>query len=498
MEVGQMRGIWARAGRDDGMTILEVMIAAAILFIVVTAVLSLVTQTMSMGMQSKEKTVFNNAVNSYIERVQAMDFDNVVIGTDPGQLASVETTTIGDYVVTITPTITAGATSDLKTLQVTATIQWGDRAPQTISTDVVIRDKSSYITQGINGPTVGWNAGLMPDEGEIVWDSTKASGGVLWIAADVTAIEGTTISRIAITADNGWALQNTLGVDAIWNFEGDERPETWSLTNFAWNTRQEGIIDAETLEEGPVIPDGLRTITIDVTDSAGGRTERTYTLVVDNNPPAPPGVPYMEVTAAGPSLAWAPSSDGNDLASGYLLDLTKRTKIVGWTDYVSVYSGEVTSNRYALEPFTRYMATVQAVGIEPNERESEPAAMTVSVITPPRASGTWTTANQPSRGTVNLAVSAPDFYVINTTAPKYDWYAAASPSGPWTTKVASTATVSNLAYNGTLYYRCTVTLTPGYEVNGTPVGLKTFNSCVVGPTGSPKNSTGTLTEIWLP
>lgn len=497
MEVGQMRGIWTRSGRDDGMTILEVMIAAAILFIVVTAVLSLVTQTMSMGMQAKEKTVFNNAVNSYVERVQSMDFDNVVIGTDPGQLASVETTTIGDYTVTITPTITAGATSDLKTLQVTATIQWGDKTPQTISTDVVIRDKSSFLTQGITGPAVSWTTALMPNEGEVVWASTKASGGVLWIAAEVVANEGTTISRVAITADNGWTLENTSGTPAIWNWDGVDRPETWSLTDFAWDTEQEGIIDAETLEVGPVIPDGLRTITIDVTDSAGGRTERTYTFVVDNNPPAPPGVPQMQITATGPTLTWAASSDGNDLAPGYNLDLKKRTKVIGWTDYVSVFSGAVTTNKYALQPFTRYIATVRAVGIAPNNRLSDPTAMTLSVITPPRASGTWTTGNAKDKGTVNLTVSPPDFYVRTDYTPKYEWYASDSPSGPWT-KVGATATVNNLAFTKTTYYRCTVTLKPGYEINGDAMDATAFNSCVVGPTGSPKDSTGTLPEVWLP
>ncbi len=494
-----MRGIWTRVSRDDGMTILEVMIAAAILFIVVTAVLGLVSQTMSIGMQSKEKTVFNNAVNSYVERVQAMDFDNVVIGTDPGQLASVETTAIGDYIVTITPTITAGATSDLKTLQITASITWGDQNEQTMSTDIVIRDKSSFLTQGITGPAVNWTTALMPAEGEVVWDSTKATGGVLWIAAEAAATGGATITRVAITADNGWALQSTGGEDAVWDFEGDECEETWSLTNFAWNTRQEGIIDAETLEEGPVIPDGLRTITIDVTDSAGGRTERTYTFVVDNNPPASPGIPYMEIIASGPTLTWSPSSDGNDPAPFYYLNLQKRATTGSYNYYLPVSAGEIAATRVPLQPFTRYYATVKAIGIAPNERESATVPMTISVITPPRASGTWAMGTGNSSGKASMTVSAPDFYVrTNEYTTTYAWYSSSSRTGPWTTLVGSTATLTDIAYSSALYYRCSVTLKPGYEVNGTPSTVTTFNSCVIGPTGTAKKSSGTLAEVWLP
>ncbi len=493
-----MRGIWARAGRDEGMTILEVMIAAVILFIVMTAILSLVTQTISIGMQSKEKTVFNNAVNSYIERVQAMDFDNVVIGTGPGQLPSVETIAIGDYTMTITPNVMPGATSDLKRLEVTATIQRGSAAPETLVTEVVIRDKSSYLTQGLSGPAVEWSTGLMPADGEVVWSSTKASGGVLWIAADVLAVEGTTISRIAITADNGWALQSTTGEDAIWDFEGDEQPEEWSLTDFAWNTQQEGIIDADTLEEGPVIPDGLRTITIAVTDSGGGSSKRTYTFIVDNIGPAAPGVPQLAMTAAGPSLTWAPSSDGNDLATGYYLSLRKRDTAGSYDNYLSVFAGNVATNSYALVPFTRYHATVKAIGIAPNSRESQVAAMTKTVITPPRASGTWVYGTSTAK--VNLAVSAPTFPVKTSEyTTTYAWYRSASPNGPWTTLVGSTATLSNLSYPGTaLYYRCTVTLKPDLDIDNTASAVQSFNSSVAGPTGTAKKSSGTLAEVWVP
>jgi len=488
-----MRGVTARFSRDDGMTIIEVMIAATILFIVLTGILSLLMQTLAMGMQSKEKAVFNNAVNSYIERVQAMPFENVVIGAGTGELSAEETIAVGAYTITITPTITPGATSDLKTLVVTATLTSANGRTSDITTDVVIRNKASFLTQGVNGPEVTWTTGVMPDEGEVVWSYTKASGGALWLAAEATAAEGRTISRVVLSADNGWPLQNISGTEAVWDIDTADREQSWSLTGFAWNTAQEGIIDAETLEVGPVIPDGLRTISIDVTDSGGGRTERTYTFIVDNNKPSAPGVPALELSASGPTLTWAPSSDGTDPVTSYRLSLTRRSPdgVMVWVPQPDVVLG---TNKLALEPFARYVATVRAIGIAPNQRQSDPAVLGKSVITPPRASGTWASANGNASGTAALTVTPPTFRYLDT--PVYKWYSSPSPTGPWTTVVGTTASVS-AAYSAPSYFRCFVTLTPGWDYDSTTTPLTTFASSVIGPTG-PKKTSGTLAEQWLP
>lgn len=488
-----MRGASASVSRDDGMTLLEVMIAAVILFIVLTGVLSLIMQTLNMGRQSKEMAVFNNVVNSYIERVQAMPFDKVVVGGGPGELTSVETTVAGEYTITITPIVTAGSTADLKKLVVNATITDAAGNVRTTSTDVVIRDKTNFLTKGVTGPVVTWTTASMPAEGEVVWGSTKASGGALWIAAEATAAEGLTISRVAITADNGWALQSTGGDDAIWDVDFEDREQSWSLTGFAWNTLQRGIINAETLEEGYVIPDGLRTITIDVTDSDGGNSERTYTLLVDNHAPAKPGMPGMELRTVGPVVTWAHASDGTDPAGTYRLSLIRRAPdgIMVWEPQPPV---DVTSNVYSLDPFSRYVASVKAIGVPPNNRESEAAAQETSFITPPRATGTWDTASNGS-GKATMSVSAPTFRILDT--PVYSWRSSSSPNGPWTTVVGTAASLTNVSYSGTVYYRCFVTLTPGYDYTAVPTPKTTFASSVIGPTGGKKTS-GTFQEQWLP
>jgi len=174
-----MRAIWERARRDDGMTIVEVLAAAVIMFIILTAALGLIGQTLSTGIQSKQKAVFNNVVNSYIERVQAMDFEKVVVGGGPGELASSETTVVGGYTIVITPTVTPGATAALKTLAVNATITGANGQSSAMSTTVVIRDKKDFLTEGVSGPLVEWRTAAMPDQNELVYGYLKDSGGAL-------------------------------------------------------------------------------------------------------------------------------------------------------------------------------------------------------------------------------------------------------------------------------------------------------------------------------
>jgi hypothetical protein len=460
-------------------------------------VLGLILQTMNTGQQSKQMTVFNNVVNSYIERVQAMPFDNVVVGTETGQLASSETTTVGAFTVVITPSVTPGATSALKTLTVNATITgYGDT--QSISTTVVIRDKSDFITQGVSGPEVNWLTTNMPDENEIVWANYKDSGGLLKIEAEAIAVEGQTITKVTISADNGRILESDTGDIASWVIPAEEQEQTWTLTGFNWNTEQTGIIDAETGEIGPVIPDGLRTIKIRVEDSGGGFAERTYVLLVDNMAPMAPQDLQMQIVTSGPIASWTTPLDGTTLPPSCTAGLNKQT---GTTWARSATTG-ISTNQIALSPFSRYVVDVTAVGVAPVSGAYEPrlsptTTMPQSVITPPLASGTWVVSSSGSHKTylVSLSVPEPDFAVIGT--PVYKWYSSTSPSGPWTTVFALTRTVTGQSYGGSvLYFRCFVTLTPGTEPTGSAGTAVTVGSSVLGPTST--SGSGTLAGQWLP
>jgi len=155
----------------------------------------------------------------------------------------------------------------------------------------------------------------------------------------------------------------------------------------------------------------------------------------------------------------------------------------------------VATKTLPLEPFARYVATVRAVGIAPNYKESSPAVLGKSVITPPKASGTWASNSGNAGGTASLSVTPPTFRYLDT--PVYKWYSSPSPNGPWTTVVGTTASVSAAPYSAPSYFRCFVTLTPGWDYDSATTPKMTFASSVIGPTG-PKKTTGTLAEQWLP
>lgn len=494
-----MRGICTRLSRDDGMTIIEVLIAAAILFIVITALLGLITQSMNTGMQAKQKTVFTNVVNSYIERVQGMDFAKVEVGGDPGQLASTETTTVGGYTIVITPSVAPGATSALKTLTVSATISSANGRTNTMSTTVIIRDKKNFLTQGVTGPQITWKTANMPDHNELVYANLKDSGGLLRLEAEVIAPEGLTVTRVTITADNGWVLESagTVPELASWDIPLEERQQVWELTGFNWNTEQIGIINAETLEEGPVIPDGLRTIKLRAEDSGGGFSERTYVLLVDNNPPSAPQDLQYKLLTSGPAAGWTTPLDGTTAPASCTVGLNRQSG----TAWARTETTGVTTDQVALEPLSRYIVDVTAVGAAPasgayEARTSATTTMPKSVVTPPDATGSYVVDGNGSKKTykVSLSVSPLTFAVSGT--PTYSWRSSTSPSGPWTTVFATTPTVTGQSYVGALYFRCFVTLTPTAEPDGSAVAPITVASKVLGPTAT--SGAADLTGQWLP
>ncbi|MHB1477459.1 MAG: type IV pilus modification PilV family protein, partial [Coriobacteriia bacterium] len=138
-----MRGVSEHVGRDEGMTLVEVVVAFAILFIIMTALLGLVGQTISMGSQATAMNVGTNAVNAYVERVRSLPFDDVF---------SVEATTVvtDDYAVTIVPaSVVLGASDSLADMELEVTIRRGGEVVKAFSTTVVIRDRDQHLTDAL-------------------------------------------------------------------------------------------------------------------------------------------------------------------------------------------------------------------------------------------------------------------------------------------------------------------------------------------------------------
>lgn len=483
---------------DAGMTIVEVMISAVIFFIVLTAILGLTMLSTNMGMQAKQNSVLTNVVNSYIERVQSMPFDMVVVGTDSGQLAASETITVGEYTVVITPTVSPGDVTGLKELHIQVTLTRTNGGTQSTSTTVTIRDKTRFLTQGVRSaatdPQVEWTTAVMPAANEVVWAGLREGGGVLRIAATASASEGRTIETVIVRADSGWPLRSTSGELAMY----EPGTQEWTMPYFVWNTLQEEIVDIETGATDFPIRDGIRTITISVSDSEGVETSIIWTLLVDNHNPDPPLAPTAANTGLGQStISWTTAMDGTTPTDSYGLKVLRQSTGGTWSEVLSEgQPGASTAKVMAVAPFSRYYARLQSVS--PLGNLSSVTDMASSWISPPHAHGTATvTAKNGGKydTAVSLYVDPPQFVASGVS---YKWVRSTSPSGPWSAPFATTAAATETYTNAkpavAYYYRCLVTFTPGNDFTGeSRVTVVDFPSTIVGPTGT---SSGVLPESW--
>lgn len=489
---------------DDGMTILEVMISAVIFLFVLTAVLGLTAQSTNTGIQAKRNSVLTNVVNSYIERVQAMPFENVEVTDVAGQLASIETTTVEEYTVVIKPTVNAGATAGLKELHIEATLTTVNGQTQATSTTVVIRDKTRFLTQSAEGGSkITWNELVMPPRNEVVWGASWIEGA-LQIAASATALEGRTIESVVVKA-GGYPLRDTAGKQAIWSVTAStiaSGTQEWVMPYFVWNTLQEDPVDAldpPTME--PTFLDGRQTLTIVVTDSEGVEARSNWTLLLDNYAPDNPAPPTASNTALEQStVSWSTVMDGTLIADGYKLTVLRQS-VGTWPEVlVQTVPGATTTWVMGTESFSRYYAQLQAVGPREPTNSSETTGMAKSWITRPSADGTATTIAVRNRykTTVDLQVGSPAAGVT------YQWQQAESMAGPWTS-IPSGSTDQNptVSYEFTnanvikaYYFRCLVSFTPGPDYNGVPGVPSTLGSTVVGPTSKVVQGSTPLIERW--
>lgn len=466
--------------RDDGMSILEIMIASVILFIVLTGVLGLVGTTTQMGADAKQRNVMVNALNAYIERVQSLSFTTVALAANGGSLASEETTTVGEFTVTIRPTVSAGSNDALKNLTVAITVSANGRRAASMTTTVPIRDRSQFLTQANRTPEtdpgIAFVDAYTPAEGAVVWGtSCQGATGVLRLAVDATASEGRTITNVSLWIDDAYLARNTLGVQASWN----PATLTFSENDFVWNTLQtEDVIQAD----GSYIPvamiaDGMRTVSAYVLDDNTVSVFTVRHLLVDNYAPGLPGVPVAAVSSnTAATLSWTPASDGTTLADHYLVRLFKQptgdtasTSPFGrWTE-ITVGTPTGTSLSLAgLTSFSRYYPAVQA--LSPRDLASAYTAGTPVFVTRPLITGSYSTDETSKNKTLtftstSLTCSAPTF---STSGLTYRWYRI-DPTNTSGVQVGTSQTLSTDSYDmniqgnatvGTVKYYCVVSYTP--------------------------------------
>jgi len=503
-----MWGNWGIRVRDDaGMTLIEIVVAAVILFIALTGVLGLVGQTAVMSTDAVESTMLTNVVNSYVEYVQSLPFDDVALEADGGVLPSSTTTDTDGVSVTIAPTVTPGEEplQHTKTLALLVTSVRPDGQTRTMNTAVVIRDKSQYLTQAVRDPRTDPQVAFTaptPADDTVVWDCYWMDGATqrplaLGLSADAT--EGRTITNVVVWIDDSWVARDTAGTAAAWL----PNVRNWSSASFVWNTRQtEPVLQADgvTYVDTPIIPDGSRTLSAYATDSEGIVVYTVRRVIVDNYAPGLPGrpVPTLPNTAYKTDLTWTPATDGTLPADHYRVHAHRLKSAEEYaadpaSEWVNVYLADryPTEPAYGLTtvPFSRYIFAVHSAS--PRGLESGHLYTASAFTSRPLLTGVYTLGATKVSGKiyynleVNLAVTPPAMRTTGTTS--YTWHGKAASGAEYAvvtnTPYASYTVPTVVGSAPQVQWWVEVTYTPAGVTYGNGV-QRTIPSNRVGPNGT--------------
>lgn len=505
---------------DEGMTLVELVVAASILFIVLTGILSLLMQTIHMSAQARELNVANNAVNSYVEWVRSLDFEQVAPSTTP--TGSIETTVShnGAYTITITPSVAVSPIDphgNLKELHMAVAVTRADGYARTFSLMALIRNREQYLVGGARNaatdPTITFTSAT-PTEGAVVYGTSTP------IQVQAAASTGRILESGSYWVDNVRKLRSaTTTASAEWSIG----TQLWNPPIYYWDT---------TFQESGTqwFPDGLRTVVVYVRDNTGIEVYKSRQLLVDNYPPANPTAPtHAGAGSMGGTLSWPTVYDGTTLAPQYQIEMRVQgsTSTTGdpfetgsaWSP-AQGYRGAEASWIVQAQPFNRYYARVRALSprsvialnadptVEP-PNTSAWVKMAAPFVSRPRLTGTYEVRVR--GGAIDeirpsLSVTPPNFALTSGTLVTAEWHMVESGVNnrgvPWTNDVVIGTTSGSSAWTfapstytkitskpSSIGFYVKVTCTPGGFLGGTE-GTWTSNlgQC---PT---LTANGTLTE----
>lgn len=277
----------SRLRRSDGFSVAEVVIATAIMFFVLTALVGLMGVSSNMTVQAKQKSILVNAVASEIDRLRALPFDQI-------QTGDVERDYNG-VLVQITQTVetkTAMGSEYYKIVRIAAT---GTMQGQSLTyrTSIIIRNPENNMTLSTDpdAPQIEFTADA-PAADEVFFGAERLNGGSIFLKTRAySPANGLTEVRYLV---GNSALIQASGASAV--FTPTNNPYFASPT---WNTAAGGLAD------------GFQTVVAVAEDNQ----QRTATVkrryIIDNSKPLAPGVPSgVALDSQMVRLTWNAARDG--------------------------------------------------------------------------------------------------------------------------------------------------------------------------------------------
>lgn len=433
-----LRRIGTRIRCDEGMSVLEVVLAAVVLFFVLTATLGLVGGTTRTNQSAQARVVMTNTVSSHVEWARSLDFDQIgIVGSTPEAAIparSVYTDAQSGMTVTIDNSVRNGV-NGTKELRITASAVGPNNQAVTMSTVSAICDRNTTMTNisNANEPDVLFTSASVPNE-STVYGSYTLGGAPLNVETRVeVVVPEAVISELHYyCGDQLLRNGNSIFSDvASWN------PGTPAFQQaFRWDTRQVDDAGVATIQ------DGWRVIRIVAVDSEGNQGSTDRRVYVDNFPPGPP----VSIAVEGRKdtetrLSWPVVQDGTDAALKYEVQVTQYN-LDGSQAVVGSYIVEDPAYLHYCTPFSQYTASVRAGS--PRNLWSDWLDMGSSYISRFAVTGSSTTvyagknAARTATTNVSLAWITPNFPHYSVT---YDVFRSMDPANmgttPWKTDVGT-------------------------------------------------------------
>lgn len=501
---------------DDGFSLIEVMFASFLAFVILTATFGLVVASSKQGKVARKDSVATTLGNQLIEQARLVKYAQLGTpgGNPSGTLVSTEETTFMGIVFTVTrqvtwaddPTNGIGSPNDMDFKKLTLSVSW----PQgkTLVFETYVRDRSN---EDPVPPSVQWVASSIPPQDAVIFDQSSAGQASIWHpGTDPYASDGLAYLHASATAtgDAGVITRFEYWVDGRVLYNSQMAPpEDWAV----WKPNQMSYekqypIYSKSLDASgvPILPDGKRAFKVEVWTAAGSRDYKTLYLTVDNYAPTfastvltwtvPPGNKNRHDVRM--DTTWSQAMDGTDPAAVYF-----RLRTNGGNAVYYALSPGLTSlalgaaSTPALKGMTAYRFRIEARSPRglPTGTESRPTGSGVFYVTAPTLDGTM--SKNGSKCDLALAISPPStsllgYYSANSvvyTLYEQDSYTAgsnlsAAKTGyvgkavtmPWDGKLSLTGLTPGK------YYQVSVTLKDGAGL----VRVGPLYSNVIGPTAA--------------
>lgn len=376
---------------EGGFTVVEIVVAAFILFFALTALIGLLGMSTNLTASARSKSVLNNAISAEMDRIRSLPYSGIAYRTGPtstGQVVQERSEVIEGFRISyVTTIVDRSGTNGTKEVTIVGTCVREGFPPTSSRMFAAVRNRVGGITTGTGNVPVVQFMSMTPRADAILIANRTSDGVPIDVGVRATTTGENSISRIEIVVGvpgSNALMRNSATAhyteSSEKDFTGDSTYAEFIFRN--WYTTQ----------VAPVIPDGRRVIRAIAYDQQGrASAPRERTFIVDNVAPSAPtnvvltGRVYADMTQDLLPSQWTVPLDGTDPAPYIEADIKEDQNGASdpeqWATVVQLQTPSVV----AAEPFGRYALRVRALS---PMREKSPWAVSPRVFTRPIINGT--------------------------------------------------------------------------------------------------------------